>query len=280
MFGAGLSMPPGAFRDTWRLREPVLMRQARGGTAQPAPTTPPAQPAAPARAARPATPPTVTIQTTDSSGLPLGNVQVSVHGPITREGSTDDNGTLRLTNMRPGTYRLRFSHTGSIALERDITVRAAEPMTVDVMLNNAPAPPPPPPPPPPAPEPAKPALGPPADPKTTAIPMFVEKNFIGGREPRKDSELGCTSTGSATLHQLREAWVGRFHNDADEWVYVVAGTATLRIGSNDQSLSPGTFSLIPRTVVHSIVPTGRTPLIIVSILSGAPCTSASAPSAR
>jgi len=215
----------------------------------------------------------------DGSGLPLGNVMVSVHGPITREATTEADGTLKLPNMRAGTYRLRFTREGSITLERDITVRANEPLLVDVMLNAAPAPPAPPPPPP-APEPAKPGLGAPGEPKTTPIPTFVEKNFIGGREPRKDSELGCTSSGSATLHQLREAWINQFHNDADEWLYVVAGAATLRIGSNDQPMGPGTFSLVPHTVVHSIIPTGRTPFIVVSILSGAPCTGARQPASR
>jgi Carboxypeptidase regulatory-like domain/Cupin domain len=233
--------------------------------------TPPPAPVQRAPAPRPASTPTVTIQTSDGSGLPLGKVEVSLHGPLTRDGVTAEDGTLKLVNLRPGNYRLRFSREGSITLERDITVRAGEPLLVDVTLNAAPAPPPAPPPPP-APEPAKPTLGAPGDPRLTAIPTFVEKNFIGGREPRKDSELGCTSTGAATLHQLREAWINRFHADSDEWLYVVAGSATLRIGSNDQPMAPGTFSLIPHTVVHSIVPTGRTPFIVVSILSGAPCT--------
>jgi Carboxypeptidase regulatory-like domain/Cupin domain len=246
---------------------------------QPAPTAP-AAPVQKPPVARPAAPPTVTVQTTDGSGLPLANVHVSVHGPLTREAETGEDGSLKLPNMRAGTYRLRFTRDGSITLERDITVRASEPLLVDVMLNAAPAPPPRPAPPPPAPEPAKPTLGAPGEPKTTPIPAFVEKNFIGGREPRKDSELGCTSTGAATLHQLREAWINRFHNDADEWLYVVAGSATLRIGANDQPLSPGTFSLVPHTVVHSIVPTGRTPFIVVSILSGPPCTNARPPAAR
>ena len=72
-------------------------------------------------------------------------------------------------------------------------------MLIDVALSAAPAPPKPE-------EPAVPAavtgpkaLGPPAEPKFTPIPTFLEKNFIG-REGRKDSPLGCTSTGTGTLH--------------------------------------------------------------------------------
>ena len=98
----------------------------------------------------------------------------------------------------------------------------------------------------------------------------MPKNFIG-REGRKESSLGCTPTGTATLHQLREAWLNHTHDDADEWIYVVAGEGTLRIGNADQRISAGTFSLIPHTVGHALLPTGRNPLIVISVLSGPPC---------
>jgi mannose-6-phosphate isomerase-like protein (cupin superfamily) len=58
------------------------------------------------------------------------------------------------------------------------------------------------------------------------------------------------------------------NDDADEWIYVVAGEGTLRIGTSDQRLQAGTFSLIPHTVSHGILPTGRNPIIFVSMLSG------------
>jgi mannose-6-phosphate isomerase-like protein (cupin superfamily) len=105
----------------------------------------------------------------------------------------------------------------------------------------------------------------------TPVPLFLEKNFIGGREGRKESSLGCTATGTATLYQLREAWQNHAHDDADEWVYVVAGEGTLRIGSNEQRLQAGTFSLVPHTTPHSLVPQGRNPLIMISVLSGPAC---------
>ena len=82
----------------------------------------------------------------------------------------------------------------------------------------------------------------------TPVPLFLEKNFIGGREGRKDSLLGCTATGTATLHQLREAWLAHTHDTAEEWIYVVAGEGTLRIGTADQKLQAGTFSLVPHTI--------------------------------
>ena len=103
------------------------------------------------------------------------------------------------------------------------------------------------------------------------MPLFLEKNFIGGREGRKDSPLGCSSTGTATLHQLREAWLNHVHEGADEWIYVVAGEGTLRIGTAEQRVQAGTFSLVPHSSTHAIVPQGRNPLIVISVLSGPRC---------
>ena len=68
--------------------------------------------------------------------------------------------------------------------------------------------------------------------------------------------------------QLREALLNQSHEDADEWIYVVAGEGTLRLGSAEQRLQAGTFALIPHTVAHGILPGGRNPLIFVSVLSG------------
>ena len=192
---------------------------------------------------------------------------MTAQGPVSREGVTGEDGSLRFANMRAGMYRLKFLKEGSTTLERDITVRNGEPMLIDVALSAAPVPPKPE-------EPAVPAavtgpraLGPPAEPKFTPIPTFLEKNFIG-REGRKDSPLGCTSTGTGTLTQLREALLNQSHDDMDEWIYVVAGEGTLRLGTAEQHLQAGTFSLIPHTVAHGLLPVGRNPLIFVSILSG------------
>lgn len=235
-------------------------------------TQPPAKPASPRPTSRPAT---LNIHVTDTLGSPLANTQVTTQGPVSREGTTDDDGSLRLLNMRAGSYRLRFECDGFTTLERELTLRAGEALIVDATLTLAPAPPPGPA------EPARPAipvmaepapkpLGPPVQPKVTPVPLFLEKNFIG-REGRKDSSLGCTSTSTATLHQLREAWLNHAHDDADEWIYIVAGEGMLRIGSSDQRVFAGTFSLVPRTVSHAVLPQGRNPLIVISVLSGPPC---------
>lgn len=216
-------------------------------------------------------PAAITIQVTDTLGAPLADATVTIAGPVAREGVTAADGSLRVTNMRAGSYRLRFVREGSITLERDVTLRAGESPTVDVALSSAPLAPLPPVAPVAPSTPTAPSLGPPGDPKVTPVPLFLEKNFIGGREGRKDSLLGCTSTGTATLHQLRDSWLGHTHDDAEEWIYVVAGEGALRIGETNQRLQAGTFSLVPHTVPHALIPQGRNPLIVISVLSGPPC---------
>ena len=236
--------------------------------------TPPSAPAAPRQPARAAAarPSAFIIQVTDRLGAPLQDVQVEITGPVAREGVTGPDGSLRVTNMRAGNYRLRFTREGSIGLERDVTVRAGESPTIEVSLSPAPvAPKAPEPVPPPPPEPETKSLPPAGDPRVTPVPLFLEKNFIGGREGRRESILGCTATGGATLHQLREAWASHTHDDGDEWIYVVAGEGTLRIGTADHRLQAGTFALVPHSTAHAVMPQGRNPLIIISMLSGPRC---------
>jgi mannose-6-phosphate isomerase-like protein (cupin superfamily) len=238
--------------------------------APPATAPKPAAPRAPA-AARPAI---LTIQVTDTLGAPLADTQVTLTGPAARDGVTTSDGELRLSNMRAGTYRLRFVREGSITFERELAMRAGESLELNVSLSPAPVVPKEPEPVQPPPEPETKALPPPGDPKITPVPLFLEKNFIGGREGRKDSPLGCTPTGTATLHQIREAWLSHTHEDADEWIYVVAGEGALRLGNApDQRVQAGTFSLVPYATPHALLPQGRNPLIIISVLSGPACKS-------
>jgi len=231
-------------------------------------TAPPVKPAAPPRASAATKPATITIQVTDTLGAPLADATVTSTGTASREGVTAADGSVRLMALRAGAYRLRIVREGSITLERDVTLRGGESLVVDVALTAAP-------PPPKAPEPAAPppptALPPPGDPTVTPVPLFLEKNFIGGREARKDSVLGCTGTGTATLHQLRDSWLPHTHDLAEEWIYVVAGAGTLRLGTTEQKIQAGTFTLVPHTMSHALIPQGRNPLIVISVLSGEAC---------
>ena len=247
-----------------------LAAQTAAGAQTPPATQKPAAPRPAARAA--ARPATLTVQVTDSLGGPLADAHVASTGPVERDGTTGADGSIRFTNLRAGTYRLRFTREGSITFEREITLRAGEAGSIEVALSAAPvAPVTPVVPVAPVAPPVPVSLPSSGDPKVVPVPLFLEKNFIGGREGRKDSSLGCTPTATATLHQLRDSWLSHSHDDADEWIYVVAGEGSLRMSAGDQRLQAGTFILVPHGMAHSLVPQGRNPLIVTSVLSGPAC---------
>lgn len=250
--------------------------QAPTPTTQPAPQTVPApKPAAPRPRPAPTTATgTLTINITDGGGLPVQGVDVTASGPLDREGSSLAGGIVRFLNLRGGDYRIRFAHTRFVLLERDVVMRPGVSQSIDVMLSPAPD----------APEPTeKPAaappstsasIAPPGEPRTVAIPDFIESNFIGGRDGIKQDPLGCTASAKTTLVQVRDPLPERALPDADEVILVVYGEGTMRLGNRDVALSAKALSLsvVPRGTVRSITRKGRNPLIFVSVLSGPPCT--------
>jgi mannose-6-phosphate isomerase-like protein (cupin superfamily) len=231
-----------------------------------APKTAP-QPAPRRRAASPL-PTTVTLNVTDPSGAPIGGVKITAVGATTRETTTVAGGVGRFLNVKPGDYRLRFEHEGFVTLERDVTVKGGSPLSLDAVLTLAPAPPkvetP-------APV-AKTNDAPPGDPRTVTVVDFVEKNFIGGRDPQKEDQLGCTASAKTTLLQVREDVPEKAQADADEVLYVVAGEGTLRLGNKDVPLSATTLAVVPRGTVRALSRRGKNPLILLSIVSGPACT--------
>jgi hypothetical protein len=237
----------------------------------PAPAQPrPAAPRPPART-------TVVITVTDPKGATLPDIHVVASGPADREGDTDESGTLHFTNVRAGTYRVRFSGSRVITFEREITARAGQTTDVDVMLNLAPvheppvaiAPPPAPAPPPP---PAGPAVGPAGQPRVVSILDLLDSEFIG-RTPRRDSPLGCSGNARARMIQLNEPLPERLYDHAESFYYVLGGEGTLRLNGRDLTLATGHFAMIPRGTSHAFTRRGRRPLILLSILSGEPCDS-------
>jgi hypothetical protein len=258
--------------------------------AKPKPTTPPAT--APAAAPeQPATKPpaprprssssssggssatlTMTVKVTDSTGAPLVGAKVTATGPVTRSTVTDATGGVRFLAMRAGTYRLRFESPATITLERDVTLRAGgEP--IDVSLSPAP----PPPPPPPAPEPTRtePIAGrggaAPPQPRTVAIPEFVERNMLGSREPAKTTLVACGGTSTTNLIQIRDPLKDQINQDADALLYVVGGEGLLALPIADVQLAAGTFSLIPRNTTYTLQRKGRTALIVLVTLTDTNC---------
>src|SRR2546430_5779603 len=53
---------------------------------------------------------------------------------------------------------------------------------------------------------------------------------------QKSSTLGCTSTATGTLHQLREAWINRSHADAED-------RKSTRLNSSHSQISYAVFCL-------------------------------------
>jgi hypothetical protein len=249
--------------------------QAPAPQQQPAPQTAPApRPATPRpRPAASASTATSTLEITiaDPGGLPLQGVAVTATGTLEREGTSLGSGLVRFLNMRGGDYRLRFAHPRFVLLERDVTIRPGTPLSIDVTLSKAVA----------EPEPEKPAVSPtspaavnaPAgEPRTVAVVDFVERNFISGRDPLKEDQLGCTASAKTSLVQVRDPLPERALADTDEVIYVVAGEGSLRLGNRDVSLAATTLAVVPRGTVRGVTRKGRNPLIFVSMLSGPPCT--------
>ena len=212
------------------------------------------------------------------SGNGIADVSVEVNGPVDRTGTTGKDGAIVFRSMRSGTYRLRFEREGFVTLERELAIRAGQPASVSVALNAAPVKPEP------QPEPALPAPPPaPArtpravEPRSLSIPDFVDKNFIGGGEPQKSTTLGCAEGGTARVLQIRDPLNEQEHADADEIVYIVAGSGIVRIRNQDVRADPGHFVLIPRGMPHSIRRDGRNPVVLLSVLAGSPCTEDVAP---
>lgn len=237
------------------------------------PVTKPATPAAQAPRPRPSSATTTALLfITDASGKPIEGVTVNLMGPVDREVKSPASGPTRLEGLRAGTYRVRFARDGFITFEKEMAWRAGTAAPeMSITLHAAPAPPAPAPPPPVKPEPAASKLPPPGAPKSMSLLDFIEKNFISGREPQKENLIGCSGVGQTLLWQVRDPWTGRRHESADAMIYIVAGDGTLRLGDRDVTITNGAFAVVPRGTTYGFTRRGRNPLIVLAVLSGAPC---------
>ena len=109
------------------------------------------------------------------------------------------------------------------------------------------------------------------EPRIVAIPDFVNKQLITNKETTKENPIGCSGATSAKVIQLRAPLAAHTHDDADEVLYVVAGDAMLKLGTDEQRIQSGAFVLVPRGTEHTITPRGRNPVILTSTVSGTPC---------
>ena len=199
---------------------------------------------------------TVEIRVTDRSGTPLKAAHVTVEGLSSREGTTTSLGRVTFAGLKPGTYMLRADRAGFIPLEKEFTIAAGPPVSVVAALSPAVR--------------TYRSRGPVGDPRVVSIPDFVDKQLIG-KESIKESAIGCSGASQTRLIQARELVAKHVHREADEMLYVVAGEGTLKVGDRWQTVTPGWFSLIPRGTEHLLVREGRNPIILLSLLTGQPC---------
>jgi hypothetical protein len=207
---------------------------------------------------------------TDSRGLPIPQVRVSVAGPSDRNGVTNDSGQLNFVGMQPGTYRVRFDNEDVISFEKEVVVRSGQTTSFDVVLNPAPPPPAAPPPPPPAPVAPAAKVGPPGMPQVLSIVDLAEKQ-LSGNQARRETLVSCSGNTRTMLVVLNQDQADRLYDGAEVEYYVVAGQGAVRLNGRDAPLSAGSYVSIPRNTGHGVVRRGNRPLILLSILSGEPC---------
>jgi uncharacterized RmlC-like cupin family protein len=126
---------------------------------------------------------------------------------------------------------------------------------------------------PPAPvKPVEPPPPPPAEIKMAVLdmPAFIEKNYIG-RAAGKTTPMGCAPGGSSTLIQMNEPLAQHTHDDADEFIYVIAGQGMAKLSGREESLGPAVFLMIPRGMPHTVTAGPKKPLVMMSVLAGDKC---------
>ena len=71
--------------------------------------------------------------------------------------------------------------------------------------------------------------------------------------------------------QINEPVTEHTHADADEFVYVIAGQGTARLGDRQEPLSAGVFMMIPRGAAHAFTAAAKKPLVLISTRAGEQC---------
>jgi mannose-6-phosphate isomerase-like protein (cupin superfamily) len=99
---------------------------------------------------------------------------------------------------------------------------------------------------------------------------LLEKDFVG-RQPRKETLLGCSVNLRSMMIQLNESLPERLYEGAEAAYYVLGGEGTMRLNGRESSIVTGSFALIPRGTSHGFARRGKRPLILLSLLGGEPC---------
>ncbi len=254
----------------------ALMAGFSGTPQAPTPKPADAKPAPATQSAPGVKPGSIDLTVTSQTGALLSGASVRADGPSSRQGSTDVEGDVILTNVAAGTYRCRIQRDGYITLEKELTVKVGTRASAEAVLSPAP-----PAPPPPAPLPPTPAVQVQAAlvaglPVTVSLVDQLADDLIKSKDAVAEHDLGCSGATSAKLIRLRDGLPAHTQADTDEIVYMIAGDATLTIGGKDQVVGPGWLGVIPRGTSHAIARRGTKALLVLSIQSGPPCPSAAA----
>jgi mannose-6-phosphate isomerase-like protein (cupin superfamily) len=204
------------------------------------------------------------VLVTDPSGTPITDVLVTMTGKAQRSGSTEG-GRIAFEDLPIGHYHFTFEKDGYDPVEQDVTGKRGAPVDVKVTMTPKPKPVPPPPPAAPAPTPVS-----NAKPVVLDMPAFIEKYYVG-KGSGTTTAMACSDGGSATLIQANDPIAEHTHADADEFVYVIAGEGSARIGQRSEPLSAGVFMMIPRGTPHAFSVGKKHPLVFVSTLAGGHC---------
>lgn len=204
---------------------------------------------------------TFAIAVADSSGKPVRDVKLRLSGASARTARIQ-NGRAVLEGLRAGNYLFRFEKNGYVTFEREVAASGRKPIDVKVRLTSLSAP---------IPMPSGPQL---MDAKLVVLdmPAFIEKNYVG-RDAGKTTPLGCAAGGSGTLLQIKDSLAQHAHDDADEFIYVIAGKGTLKLADREEPLSPAVFLMIPRRMAHTLTSSSKKPLVVMSVRAGERCAS-------
>ena len=211
---------------------------ADAGRADPAPQT----------AAATARPGSLALTVTSEKGVLLSDAIVGVHGAVDRGGTTGVDGVVTLQNLPAGTYRCRVTRDGFVMLDKEVTIRAGARTAAEGVLWAAPTPSPSPTPTPsPSPQatPASAPAGPVGTPRALSIAELGDQ-MLRDSQPTTERPIGCSGVTSTKLIATRENIALHRNPNADEVLYLLAGDATLTLAGNDQSVSAGWVSLVPR----------------------------------
>ena len=94
------------------------------------------------------------------------------------------------------------------------------------------------------------------------------------RQPRRDTLLSCSGSERAAMIQLNEPMPERLYENADAIYYVLGGEGTLVLNGKETKLGLNGFASVPRGTPHSFAKRGNRLLVLLAVLSGAPCVEA------